>query len=258
MKHYFFRIKAFLKWWLEAVDEHSLHSPFFFDFYTRIVKPPAQPSFASVENLRQKLLNDRRMINVADFGSGSTSENCRKISRIARTSLSPRRFSLLYHRIIKNSGTRSIVELGTSLGINTLYLADVKGTKVTTFEGAPAIADIAALTLEFAGKDNITLVTGNIDETLPTYLSGQESIDFAFIDANHRYEPTVRYFELLVTKIHDTSVIVVDDIHHSPEMERAWKAIRNHRLVYGSADLFRCGILFFDPSLNKQHVILQF
>jgi hypothetical protein len=28
-------------------------------------------------------------------------------------------------------------------------------------------------------------------------------------------------------------------------------------LVYGSIDLYRCGILFFDPALNKQHFILS-
>ena len=79
----------------------------------------------------------------------------------------------------------------------------------------------------------------------------------AFMDANHRYEPTIRYFELLLKKVHEKSVLIVDDIHHSCDMEKAWKEMQRHRLVYGSADLFRCGILFFDPSLNKQHVILQ-
>jgi hypothetical protein len=60
-----------------------------------------------------------------------------------------------------------------------------------------------------------------------------------------------------VKKVHPNSIIIIDDIHYSPEMAAAWKVIKNHRLVYASADLFRCGIVFFDPSLNKQHVILQ-
>ena len=104
---------------------------------------------------------------------------------------------------------------------------------------------------------NVRLVTGNIDETLPEFLEHERRVDFAFIDANHRYAPTLRYFEWLVGKVHEQSVLVIDDIHYSPEMERAWKKIQQHRLVCASADIFRCGILFFDPSLNKQHVILQ-
>jgi predicted O-methyltransferase YrrM len=78
------------------------------------------------------------------------------------------------------------------------------------------------------------------------------------MDANHRYEPTLKYFDLLLSKIQHSSVIVIDDIHDNPEMERAWKEIKNHDLVYSSVDLYRCGIVFFDPSLTKQHVVLRF
>ena len=77
------------------------------------------------------------------------------------------------------------------------------------------------------------------------------------MDANHRYEPTVNYFNSLLRVIHTKSIIIMDDIHYSEEMEKAWKEIKNHELVHASIDLFRCGILFFDPSLNKQHVVLQ-
>lgn len=258
MPNTLFKIKSYLSYWLEAVDEHSLHSPFFFDFYTRQVKPVARPgAFQHIETLRQKLRDDQRTISVVDLGTGERKKSSRKISHIARTSLTPPRFSALYSRILQSIPHASVIELGTSFGINTLYLAHKPDASVTTFEGSAAIADIAALTFEFAEKKNINLVVGNIDRTLPVFLQRIRRVDFAFVDANHRYEPTLRYFQWLMKKVHEKSVVVVDDIHHSPEMEAAWKSIKNHRLVYGSADLFRCGIVFFDPSLNKQHVILQ-
>jgi predicted O-methyltransferase YrrM len=256
--HYFFRVKSFLSYWLEAVDEHSLHSPFFYDLYSRHIKPVDSPEqFRNIEGQRKKLLRDPRTINVRDLGARTKHNRVRKISRIARTSLTSSRYSTIFYRIATACHATCIVELGTSLGINTVYLAAAEKCTVTTFEGAPAVADIAALNFEFAGNKNIQLVAGDIDQTLPEFLNGVSRIDFAFIDANHRYEATVRYFGWLLKKTHENSVVVVDDIHHSPEMQRAWLEIRNHRLVYGSADLFRCGIVFFDPSLNKQHVILQ-
>lgn len=240
------------------MDEHSLHSPFFFDLYTKQFKPaPGGDTYRHIESLRGKLLRDHREIPVRDLGTGGGSESRRKISQIAKNSLTPPRFSCYYDRLVKRFEAKSIVELGTSFGINTLYLAEHRESHVTTFEGAPAVADIAALTFEFAGKKNIDLVTGNIDRTLPTFLQSIRKVDFAFIDANHRYEPTVRYFEWLSKKTHEHSAIVIDDIHYSAEMARAWDDLRAHRLVYASVDLFRCGIAFFDPSLNKQHVILQ-
>lgn len=254
----FFRIKSFLSYWLEAVDEHSLHSPFFFDLYTTQIKPAvAKEQFNHIEALRQKLLHDQRTISVRDLGSKANRKSERKISAIARTSLSTPRFSSIFCRMIDYFEATTVIELGTSFGVNTLYLAEKPDASVTTFEGAPAIADIAAMTFDFAGKKNIDLIVGNIDVTLPVYLQRIRRVDLALLDANHRYEPTMRYFGWLLEKVHDKSVLVVDDIHYSREMERAWQVLKNHRLVYGSADLFRCGILFFDPSLNKQHVILQ-
>lgn len=258
MTPYFFRIKSFLSYWLEAVDEHSLHSPFFFDLYTSQIKPPPRPgAFEEIENLRNELLHDHRTIPMQNFGSKAKKQSNGRISRIAGSSLSSKRYSTIYFRLASAFHATNMVELGTSFGINTLYLARTPGATVTTFEGAPAIADIAGLTFEFAGSKNVQLVVGNIDKTLPEFLQHTRRVDFAFIDANHSYEPTLRYFEWLLKKVHERSVLVVDDIHYSPEMERAWRKIKQHRLVCASADIFRSGILFFDPSLNKQHVILQ-
>jgi predicted O-methyltransferase YrrM len=255
-----FQIKTFISYWLNAVDEHSLHSPFFFDFYKNVVQQKSREPLNRFEGLRKKLKQDNRTISVNDFGSGSQHHSGikRKISNIANTSLSSPKFASLYQRVIKNYDSRNIIELGTSLGINTLYIANHDGANVTTFEGASAIADLARITFEFAQAKNIKLIEGHIDTTLPTYLQTTGKIDFVFMDANHRYDPTLKYFDWLIRKVHHKSIIAVDDIHYSPEMERAWQAMKSHTMVYGSADLYRSGLLFFDPSLNKQHVVLQF
>lgn len=251
-----FQLRSYITYWLDAVDEHSLHSPFFYDFYTRLIRPKRATGTPGIESLRKKLLNDKRPISDKELGSRN-SRGTRSVSEIARTTLTPKKFSEMYGRIIRHIQGKTILELGTSLGINTLYLAATKEAVVTTFEGADAIADIATLTFEFGAAANIKMIRGDIDSTLPAQLHSVRKIDFALIDANHRYQPTVRYFEMMLPKIRESTVVVIDDIHYSKEMHQAWLFARDHRLVYASADLFRCGILFFDPSLNKQHVILQ-
>ncbi|HEY0741358.1 MAG TPA: class I SAM-dependent methyltransferase [Chryseosolibacter sp.] len=258
MSDKFFQAKAYLSYWLDAVDEHSLHSPFFFDFYTRVVKKNKNGTpLEKAENLRTQLLNDHRVLKDADLGSGPSSTK-RAINLLARTSLSPMSLSSLYNDTIDFFKAKSVIELGTSFGINTLYLASKKERSVTTFEGTSDVAEIAKLTFEFAQANNIELVQGNLDTTLRAYVQSIRKFDLALMDANHRYEPTLRYFNMLMPKLQESSVVIVDDIHYSREMEKAWYELKNHKLVYGSADLFRCGFLFFDPSLNKQHVILQF
>ena len=250
-----FHVKSFLNHWLDAVDEHSLHSPFFFDFYSKVIKGQSDDSFIEVEKTRRRLLSDHSTVKVKDLGAASPhfKTDDRTVSQVASTSLNKEKQCALFFRIVKYVNAKNILELGTSMGITSLYLSRAEGTKVTTFEGNPDMINIALTNFEFFNQKNITLIKGNIDETLHDYLQNPAKIDFALIDANHRYEPTVRYFNLLARRMGDHGVMVIDDIYYSEEMAQAWSELRKHDLVYGSIDLFRCGILFFDLNLNKQH-----
>jgi predicted O-methyltransferase YrrM len=163
----------------------------------------------------------------------------------------------MYVRLSSYFQCKTIFELGTSFGINTLYLSTSNGSNVITFEGSTEIAGIAGQSFEKASIKTIRMVEGNLDVTLLPEVQSINHIDLAFMDANHRFEPTMRYFECLIQKMSERSIVILDDIHYSKEMERAWNELKKHERVHASADLYRCGILFFDPSLNNQHVVLQ-
>ncbi len=253
----FFQIKSYINHWLNAVDEHSIHSPFFFDFYNTVIKKDDlnNQRFAAIEEIRQKLLANTTEVTLNDLGAKSPhfKKEKRTLARVAETSLSPASYCRLYNRIIHYIDASKILELGTSLGINTLYLAQKSNTHVTTFEGNASMINVALTHFEYFNTNNIDLIEGNLDTVLSDYLLKPVKIDFVLMDANHRYEPTIRYFNLLSRRMADKGVIVMDDIHYSEEMNRAWMELRTHQLVYGSLDLFRCGILFFDLALNRQH-----
>jgi predicted O-methyltransferase YrrM len=253
-----FQLRTYFQYWLEAVEAYSLHSPFFYDFYKNIIK--VSPLYIDqIESCRAELLSQHQSINITAIGATSVLDTPRpSVSSIARTSLSTRKFSSLYLRINNFINAKVIVELGTSLGVNTMYLAQKPDARVYTFEGNEEVASIAIKLFKERNMDNIQVIQGNIDHTLRPTLDKLDKVDFAFIDANHRLVPTLSYFNTILGKVHTKSVVVIDDIHYSAEMQQAWNAIRKDPLVYGSMDLYRCGILFFDPSLNKQDVILQF
>lgn len=249
--------RAYLSYWLNAIDEHSLHSPFLFRFVTDVLRARTV-SDREVELLRARLLRDNREIEVRDLGSGANAyPTVRSVSSIARRSLSPPRLSSLYQRMIRHYGCKTIIELGTSLGLNTLYLARSVGTSVYTFEGAPVLAALARGHFSEMGQENIRVIEGDIDTTLPEFVQGGVRADWVLIDANHTETATLRYFDHLLKILHDDSVLVVDDIHQSPGMESAWRQVQRHDRVRATADLFRCGIAFFSPLLNKQHVVLR-
>ena len=119
-------------------------------------------------------------------------------------------------------------------------------------EGAPAIARKANENFRLLGLQNIQIVTGNFDNTLLPTLSALEKVDLAFIDGNHRKQPTLDYFNAFLQKVTEQSILIFDDIHWSQEMEEAWEEIKNHEAVQYSIDLFFIGLVFFRKDFKKK------
>jgi predicted O-methyltransferase YrrM len=101
------------------------------------------------------------------------------------------------------------------------------------------------------------LIEGHFDHTLDDLLSQIQQLDFIFLDGNHRYEPTVAYFEKLLSKAHEGTVWVIDDIHWSEEMKQAWAYIKDHPSIRASIDLYWSGIAFQRSDIkHKAHLRL--
>lgn len=179
---------------------------------------------------------------------------------IAKNSAKPKKFGQLLFRMIRCYQPRTVLELGTSLGITTSYLSLANpGSSVITMEGAKEVAAAAKRNISNMGLNNITFVEGNFDDTLQQVTNGCPGIDLAFVDGNHRREPTERYFLQLLEKKHNDSIFIFDDIHWSAEMEAAWNTIRRHPAVRCSIDLFFIGIVFFRREFHeKQHFSIRF
>jgi len=240
-----------------------MHSPFVFEFITKILNDKTRyPAYEKVETLRTQLLNDDTVLQVEDFGAGSVidKKNKRSISSITKNAAKPKKFGQLLFRMIKHYQPATILELGTSLGITTSYLALAKpDEKVITMEGSKDIANVAKRNLRNLEIRNAEISEGNFDNTLSSVVSGLSTIDFVFIDGNHRQEPTERYFKELLAKTNNDSILVFDDIHWSSEMEAAWETIKKDAAVTCSIDLFFIGIVFFRNEFKeKQDFAVRF
>ncbi len=255
----------YIKYYLTASNGkgHGTHSPFVFDFITHVLNDDRNfYAYTSIEQVRARLLGDVREITIEDFGAGSrVKKNSRRsVGEIAGSSLKPKKYSQLLFRIADHYGCSRILELGTSLGITTAYLASAGvGTEVITMEGAPEVAKLAEENFRTLGLRNIELMVGNFDETLPAAIGQVGTVDLAFIDGNHRYAPTIRYFKQLLPAVHDHSMIIFDDIHWSKEMEKAWEEIKADPAVTLSIDLFFIGIILFrKENKARQHFTIRF
>jgi predicted O-methyltransferase YrrM len=239
-----------------------VHSPFVFELTTTVIYNKVKfYNFQKIEELRGKLLQSSREINLIDLGAGSAKslKNKRKVSEIAlHSAKSPKHAQLLF-RLANYFQPKSILELGTSLGISTAYLASVNSeSKVYTIEGSPEIAKIAKTNFQELELNNIESITGNFDTQLPELLKRLDHLDFVFFDGNHRKEPTLRYFNECLKKAGEMSVFIFDDIYWSKEMTEAWEEIKKNEKVTVSIDLFFIGIIFFRKEQAKQHFVIKF
>jgi predicted O-methyltransferase YrrM len=257
--------QKYLNYYIKAQNGkgHGVHSPFVFDFIIHVLndKKKYEP-YEKIEWLRQQLLTNNQTIEVEDFGAGSAviPFKNRRIKDIASSSLKKKKYAQLLFRIAKYYQSKNIVELGTSFGISACYLASAhEQSKLLTFEGSHNIANIALSNFKKASLNNIELIKGNFEKTLPSVIDTIEKVDLLFIDGNHRKKATLEYFDIFLKKSNLQSVFIFDDIHWSEEMEEAWKLIQQHDSVTLTIDLFFIGLVFFNKDFKvKQHFTIRF
>ena len=109
------------------------------------------------------------------------------------------------------------------------------------------------------GIKNVTIIEGDFDDTLPSFLKTQNALGLVFFDGNHRKDATLKYFHQCLEKANDESIFIFDDIHWSKEMEEAWEHIKQSSQVTLTIDLFFIGLVFFRKNFKaKQDFILRF
>lgn len=242
---------------------HGIHSPFVYQFIEKVLNDrKSYADYKTIENLRRELLRSDKTVTVKDLGAGSTKDNRseRKVADIAKNAAKPAKYAQLLYRIVHHYHYTELIELGTSLGLTSAYMASAsKNGRLITIEGSPDIAGVAKANFDQLGINNIELLTGNFDDLMQTALEKSAAPDFIFFDGNHRLEPTLRYFEQSIPFAINDTVFVFDDIHWSAEMEDAWKKIKSHEAVTCTIDLFFIGLVFFSKSFKaRQDFVIRF
>jgi predicted O-methyltransferase YrrM len=259
-----FQVKSFLNYKFKAINVHHLHSPFAYELVRDVVNDKqCYPDYKKVGALRKQLQEDHSEIMVTDFGAGIGGKGYiliqKSIASLYKNNSIRSKYGKLLYRLVKHLQPTHILELGTSLGISSAYMAiAAPDAKIVTVEGCKGIAEKASENFKMLGLKNIHQKVGNFDSVLDPIIADMPKIDFAFIDGNHRKDPTIRYFESCLRKSHNDTVLIFDDIHWSEEMNEAWKFIQSHQSVTLTLDLFQFGIVFFRKELSKQDFIISY
>ncbi len=256
-----YRLYEFLKHYIVGGNEHGLHSPFVYELYTNIIQDHEVPYYEDLEQHYFELINDNHLINNKNPGAGTSLHGRQQlpIHRLARHSIKSLPWRKLICRLVEERKPKVVVELGTSFGITTAYLAlTCPDAKIYTFEANPSLIELSKEFFAKAGITNIEIIEGDIDETLLPFLEKNPNIDVAYVDANHRFRPTVKYVERIMECVSWKGLIIVDDIYWSRQMTKAWRGLCDKKDVTVSIDLWQIGLLYFHTGQAKENFKLRF
>ncbi|MGB6037702.1 MAG: class I SAM-dependent methyltransferase [Cryomorphaceae bacterium] len=224
-----------------------MHSPFVYNLSEEVFHKRSAEQADKIEAVRKELRQDKTIINLLDYGAGSrkTCDSKRSVAEIAKTSSTPIAMAQMMQRLISFLDLKNVLELGTNLGLTTAYLAAANPDSVViSLEGDPSLASLAVKNLQKIGLE-AEIIEGRFEDNLDLALAKMVTVDFAYIDGNHRKEPTLNYFQSVLEKTTGNSVLAFGDIHWSEEMEEAWTAIKQNKSVTFTIDLFDIGLVFF-------------
>ena len=212
--------------------------------------------FTSYNN---RFYTPRRSVNssqcIEDHGAGSKilHHHTRDTQQILKHNSSSISRAQLLYRIASYVSADRVLELGTSLGIATAALA-LAAKSVTSVEGSQAVAHYAQQRLIDQNIDNFNVVHGTFLQYFNHELDETPHgiYNLIFMDGHHDGRATLDYFEKLLPYCDERTVIIVDDIHWSRDMTRAWNLLTTHPQVTASINTYQWGILFLRPEQKQQ------
>lgn len=165
----------------------------------------------------------------------------------------------LIYQLVVLEAPGVVVELGTNLGFSSAYIAAAlsalgRGGRLFTIDASPYRAKFARRLHAGLGLGGVDYRVGLFEDVLPGLLDELPVVDLAFIDGQHEHDATLKFFELLSANCPGGAVLLFDDIlNYSPEMNRAWSAVRTHATVHSWAEFGDVGMVILGDRPGANH-----
>ncbi len=200
---------------------HGVHSPFAFDLILNILEEKNP------------------------YYHYATIENQRKILAKKNIPLQKKKYDQAAFRVANAAHPASIIEIGNSAGITSAYLA--AANKKTPY----FLLQNSDNQLSFL-PEKINLIKGNFEETLPKTLSHLTEVGCVYFHTEQSGEKTISLFEQCLPKASKECVFIFEGIHASEPTEAIWKDITQKEEVRVSLDMYGLGLVYINPTLQKQ------
>lgn len=254
-------IFSYLKFIWQSKNHHGVHSPFVYHLVTKcFYDTTIYTDYQALSCYRKAVLNNKTVIDITDFGAGSRvfKSTKREVAQIAKTAgISNRRAKLLF-RVVRYFEPKSVLEIGTSLGLATVAMRlGNKSANIFSLEGCSQTLNQCRLQLQKFNPNNIHLIHTEFGDYFKNQQPSATNYDLIYFDGNHSQQATLQYFEDLLPTITNHSVWIFDDIHWSTDMEATWEVIKKHPKVTVTIDTFYWGFVFFRFEQVKEHFVIR-
>lgn len=233
--------------------EHSIHSPYLYAWYSSLIQIP---ELGHLHKVNKQYLTEK-------LGSEffyNTQGQKKSVRHIIRYEVLPTPWLYLLVQSAHFIKAKQVLELGTSVGLTTSALASITSVEyIISFEQEESLVRIAEeLFHKNSIHSKIECCIGDITQILRPYLERlKESLDFVYVDANHKAEPTLQYIQQIIPFLSQNAWIVLDDINYSRDMARTWNLLKQNHAFNTSIDLYRFGVLIRNPDLNYTQIALK-
>ena len=217
---------------------YGVHSPFVFDLITTVIEETrAYYCYEDIHPVRLQLQQRKE-----ELACGQNKMTVKKM--LGKYGFTEREHRLLF-RLANRFQPKTILSMGSDFGLTPLYLTTYSADSAClVIEPDPTAATIAQDYIAKYATASITLRNNlhEIPEHLDFVVWGAFSFDNRF---------TLPAFEQLLLQMDDKSVMVIAGIKASPDAIKTWEAICAHPKVTVTLDLYRLGVVFFNPKLHR-------
>lgn len=248
------KIKMWIGWLIGSKNDRWLHPPWLFSLYQRAFRTKREEDlWGEFETLRREMEQSHQFLTFQDPGSGRLIG--RKVSDQAKQTLLPAGACRFLSALADQLKCGAVLELGSSLGITTLYLAGNQ-RRVITLEGAEPVFSIAKRNFERFPELKIEAIHARFDLALDSVLVNLASdfpsgVILVWLDGHHDEAATETYVGLIFQALGSRAVFVLDDIRWSKGMHRAWKKACESGNWSVCIDLHRMGILISNSEFSS-------
>ncbi|MEO6190286.1 MAG: class I SAM-dependent methyltransferase [Saprospiraceae bacterium] len=251
----FGKIRSLIEYYLKSDTIYRLHAPSFYNLaQTVFEKKDYYYDFDILHNIYYEVINNKDCIHPNPFAD-QRNQSHKSIGDFALRALhNPKELQKLY-KLVRWFKPKSILELGGCMGVSSLCLRLASyNAEIISIEGNEQFVEVAKNNSQNQILKPIKFIHSLFEPALETLLD--KKFDMVILDGDHSYDATITLINKLLPLLEENSMILMDDIHWSSGMYKAWKEIKRNKRFSSSLEALRWGLLFTNKSLTPIHYSL--